>query len=85
MGDLVNTAKAPPTEGPSSYPEQPMFMRFDRQPQSRFTTPHQPSSDATGTPFTRPFTRPTTGITGITGRSTGHANNDFREQADGAP
>ena len=78
MGDLVNTAKAPPTEGPSSYPEQPMFMRFDRQPQSRSNTPHQPSSDATGTPFTRP-------ASGITGRATSHENNDFREQADGAP
>jgi len=55
-----------------------MFMRFDRQPQSRTNTPHQPSPDATGTPFTRPATT-------STGRSTGHENNDFREQADGAP
>ena len=78
MGDLVSTAKAPPTEGPSSYPEQPMFMRFDRQPQSRSNTPHQPSSDATGTPFMRPATN-------TTGRLAGHENNDFREQADGAP
>jgi hypothetical protein len=78
MGDLVSTAKAPPTEGPSLYQEHPMFMRFERQPQSRSNTPHQPSSDATGTPFTRP-------ATGFTGRSTGQENNDFREQADGAP
>jgi hypothetical protein len=78
MGDLVSTAKAPPTEGPSLYQEHPMFMRFERQPQSRSNTPHQPSSDATGTPFMRP-------ATGFTGRSTSQENNDFREQADGAP
>jgi hypothetical protein len=82
MGDLVSTAKAPPTEGPSSYQEHPMFMRFERQPQARSNTPHQPSPDglanATGTPFTRPATT-------STGRSTSHENHDFREQADGAP
>lgn len=78
MGDLVNTAKAPPMEGPSSYPEPLMFMPFDRQTQSRSNTPHQPSSDATGTPFTRPGA--STG-----GRSSGQQSNDFREQADGAP
>ena len=78
MGDLVSTAKAPPTEGLSSYQEHPMFMRFDRQPQSRSNTPHPPSSDATGTPLMRP-------ATGTTGRSASHENNDFREQADGAP
>lgn len=55
-----------------------MFMRFDRQPQSRSNAPHQPSSDATGTPLSRQ-------ATSTTGRSTGHENNDFREQADGAP
>lgn len=55
-----------------------MFMRFDRRPQSRSNTPHQPSQDATGTPFARPVS------TNI-GRSAGHENNDFREQADGAP
>ncbi len=78
MGDLVSTDKAPPMEGPSSYPEQPMFMRFDRQPQSRSNTPHQPSSDATGTPFTRPGAN-------TASRTAGHESNDFREQADGAP
>jgi hypothetical protein len=78
MGDLVNTAKAPPTEGPSSYQEHSMFMRFERQPQSRSNTPHQPSSDATGTPFTRPSTS-------TINRTSGHESNDFREQADGAP
>lgn len=78
MGDLVTTAKAPPMEGPSSYQEYPMFMRFDRQPQSRSNAPHQPSQDATGTPFTRPGSS-------NTGRMVGHETNDFREQADGAP
>jgi len=55
-----------------------MFMRFDRQPQSRFSTPHQPSPDATGTPFARSGTP-------NAGRTAGHESNDFREQADGAP
>ena len=78
MGDLVSTTKAPPTEGPWSYPEPSMFMRFDRQPQSRSNTPHQPQQDATGTPFARPGTSNTNG-------ASGHEANDFREQADGAP
>lgn len=78
MGNLVTTAKAPPTEGPSSYPELFMFMRFDRQPQYRANAAHQPSQDATGTPFSRPGAS-------ITARNTGHEANDFREQADGAP
>lgn len=78
MGDLVSTAKAPPTEGPSSYVEFFMFMRFDRQQQSRSNTTHQPSQDATGTPFNRPGTS-------NTNRAAGHEANDFREQADGAP
>lgn len=55
-----------------------MFMRFDRQPQSRSNTPHQPQQDATGTPFARPGTSNTS-------RASGHEANDFREQADGAP
>ncbi len=78
MGDLGSTAKAPPMEGPSSYQEHQMFMRFDRQPKSRSNTPHQSSQDATGTPFGRPGTT-------NTGRTAGTESNDFREQADGAP
>lgn len=55
-----------------------MFMRFERQPQSRTHVPHQPSQDATGTPFARANAT-------NSGRSNGSENSDFREQADGAP
>ena len=78
MGDLVSTAKAPPTEGPSSYQEHPMFMRINWQPQPRTRLPHQPQADATGTPFARPHT-------GHPGHTSSADTQDFRAQADGAP